>query len=128
MVWNTMLALVPLGLALLLFANRARRLGFLWWIGLAAFVAFLPNAPYVLTDLIHLRGDTIALRSTGVHPALLHAEYAVFLIVGVACYAGSLELLRRFVKANGWSARLAFLVEFSLHALCSVGVLLGRVA
>jgi uncharacterized membrane protein len=129
MVWNTMLAGIPFGLALLLFlpAHRRRRSPF-WWFGFATFVAFLPNAPYVLTDIIHLRGDAFAIRETEAHASLLYVEYAVFFIVGVACYVGSLELLRRYLLAQGWRPRTAFAIELTLHALCAVGVLLGRVA
>src|SRR5262245_32830462 len=100
MAWNTMLAVIPFVLALTLFvpASRRPRTPF-WWIGLAAFVAFLPNAPYVLTDIIHLRGDAIRIRETEAHASLLYVEYAVFFVVGVACYVGALELLRRFLLA-----------------------------
>src|SRR4029077_10976112 len=52
---NPVLALVPLGLAALLFRRSMNRSP-LWWLGVVAFVAFLPNAPYVLTDVIHLQG------------------------------------------------------------------------
>jgi uncharacterized membrane protein len=50
---NLFLAAVPFILAAFLFVPpRARTAG--WWIGVGTFVAFLPNAPYVLTDVIHL--------------------------------------------------------------------------
>ena len=55
MLWNTFLALIPFALSLWLFKGRGsgnRRLD--WWIGCIVFIAFLPNAPYVLTDIIHL--------------------------------------------------------------------------
>jgi uncharacterized membrane protein len=56
------LALVPLGLALVVFRPRAR-LRVAWWIGAGLFVAFLPNAPYVLTDLVHLGRDWDVVRA-----------------------------------------------------------------
>ena len=46
------LALIPFLLALLLF-RFAKLPGLLWWPFFAVFVLFLPNAPYVLTDVIH---------------------------------------------------------------------------
>ena len=56
MVWNTFLAAVPLVLALVLFQpGRNRTKG--WWFGAVTFVLFLPNAPYLLTDVVHLFGD-----------------------------------------------------------------------
>jgi uncharacterized membrane protein len=129
MVWNTMLAAMPLGFALLLFRPvQPPRRGAVWWIGFVAFIAFLPNAPYVLTDIIHLRGDVFAMHATDGHVSLLYLQYSVFFLVGVAIYAASLELLRRFLLARGWNARQALAVELALHALCAVGVLLGRFA
>src|SRR5579871_2967659 len=55
MVWNLFLAWIPFGLALLLFAAyRARRSALeLVAIGVA-WLVFLPNAPYMLTDFVHL--------------------------------------------------------------------------
>lgn len=50
MVWNTVLALVPLALSITLFSPARRIRSVSWWVGLAAFFAVLPNAPYVLTD------------------------------------------------------------------------------
>jgi uncharacterized membrane protein len=54
MVWNSLLALVPLALALVVFRRGARTGTFWWRAGVAIFVVMLPNAPYVLTDVIHL--------------------------------------------------------------------------
>ena len=56
MVWNTLLALVPLCLAIPLLTAQRRR-GAFWWFGVTMGIAFLPNAPYVLTDIIHLLAD-----------------------------------------------------------------------
>src|SRR4051812_24343730 len=53
MVWNLALAAVPVFLAMALF-RPGRRHGVGWWLGTALFVLFLPNAPYVLTDVVHL--------------------------------------------------------------------------
>ena len=48
MVWNLILASVPLALAVPVFRHRGpRRVG--WWLGLGLLVLFLPNAPYVVT-------------------------------------------------------------------------------
>jgi uncharacterized membrane protein len=50
--WNLILAWVPLGFALLPFENYTplKRLGVI-----VAWLLFFPNAPYIITDLIHLR-------------------------------------------------------------------------
>ena len=51
--WNLFLALIPLVLASILFRARVRP-GPIWWLGLAVFILFLPNAAYVLTDVVQL--------------------------------------------------------------------------
>src|SRR4051812_34793849 len=55
LVWNLWLAWVPLLVALLLYAAYRRRhtLAELLALG-AAWLVFLPNAPYMLTDFVHL--------------------------------------------------------------------------
>ena len=50
------LAAVPAILAVPLFWGTHRRTPF-WWLGVVVFALFLPNAPYVVTDIIHLRLD-----------------------------------------------------------------------
>ena len=50
--WNFFLAFVPFVLSLYLFRRETRR-GWLWWPLLLVFIAFLPNAAYTLTDIIH---------------------------------------------------------------------------
>jgi uncharacterized membrane protein len=124
MAWNLFLALVPLAIAVSLFARpRARTVG--WWLGLGAFVAFLPNAPYVLTDVIHLVEDTRATSSPAVVSFALMPQYAVFFLVGFEAYVLSLLLVGRYLRRVGL-ARWIVPVEVALHALCAVGVHLGR--
>jgi uncharacterized membrane protein len=121
---NLLLAALPFILALVLFVpGRPRTVA--WWLGLGTFVVFLPNAPYVLTDIIHLSGQ---IRRTGstLHAGLLVAEYAAFMAVGLALYGGCLFLLRRRLQAEGFE-RWRWPAELALHALCSVGIFLGRV-
>src|SRR5690242_9088327 len=96
MVWNTFLALLPLALAIVLFRpERVAARGRLWWIGVAAFVALLPNAPYVLTDVVHL---IAAVRQTHSHEAValfVLPAYAAFFFIGVESYALCLRKVRR---------------------------------
>jgi uncharacterized membrane protein len=126
--WNLVLALVPLGVAWRLFSRDRPRLSPWWWVGAAAFVAFLPNAPYVMTDMLHLRGDLAAVRGRDRAVTVLLVQYSVFVLTGVAAYAGSLELLRRFLHKRGLPPRAVTVVQFALHGSCAIGVLLGRFA
>ncbi len=53
MVWNLYLAAIPAVVALLLFRRPASR-SVAWFAGFGVWLLFLPNAPYVLTDVVHL--------------------------------------------------------------------------
>ncbi|MEY2474796.1 MAG: hypothetical protein QOG87_111 [Actinomycetota bacterium] len=124
MAWNLMLALVPLLLACLLFLHRGRRT-VAWWLVLGTFVAFLPNAPYVLTDVIHLVDDARTTSSDLVVSLALIPQYAAFFLVGFEAYVLSLLLLGRYLRRTG-RARWVAPVELGLHTLCAVGIHLGR--
>jgi len=125
MVTDLALALLPLLLAAALFRTRHRR-GPIWWLGVALFIAFLPNAPYVLTDLIHLGPSVRAAPSRRIVILGLLPLYAMFLLVGVESYVLCIRLLRREFVRLQWRWR-AVAVEAMLHVLCILGVVLGRV-
>ena len=184
MTWNTFLALVPLGLALILFhrMSRAMRITLvvasvlmgpaalvgavllwskgsygmiplvvgglivvgvallldraivperpwsspLWWGGVVLFVLFLPNAPYVLTDLIHLIEDVDSgIFSRRAIVGALVPLYAVFCFIGFEAYTLSLLAVRGFLRRSGW-ASWSIPVELTLHAVCAVGIFMGR--
>jgi len=120
---NVLLAAVPFLLALVLFVPRRPRT-FAWWIGVGTFVAFLPNAPYVLTDVVHLRSQVQAAQ-TDLQVAGLFVEYGVLMLTGVVLYGASLAILRRTLAMEGL-ARWRWPAELALHAVCSIGIFLGR--
>jgi uncharacterized membrane protein len=127
MAWNLVLAMVPAALAVALFRGRDRVGGPLWWSGLAAFVLMLPNAPYVVTDLIHLRRDVTHASVDGSVVLGVLPLYALFVAVGFACYGIALSLLTGFAARAGWRWP-ALRIELAVHLVVSVGVVLGRVA
>jgi uncharacterized membrane protein len=121
MYWNLTLAAVPAVLALVLFRRQARA-GVAWWIGVGVFVAFLPNAPYVLTDVKHYAFD-VAMH--GRHDAITH--YLVLFGAGLAAYVVSMWRCTRFLALRGASASVVVAVNLAACGLCAVGVYLGRV-
>jgi len=103
MTWNLFLALVPLALSFWLFRQRVKPKHNhspalthkvyphpLWWLGLLVFIAFLPNAPYVLTDIIHLIHDIRRTNSIWVITLVLIPQYLLFIIAGFEAYVISL--------------------------------------
>lgn len=55
LVWNLFLAFIPLGIAYLIKEYRFFQHRFIYYPTLAVWLLFLPNAPYILTDLLHLQ-------------------------------------------------------------------------
>lgn len=120
LVWNLFLAWVPYGVTLglrSLHDRRARSLSlvpfFLVWLG------FLPNAPYLVTDFIHLRFRDGA-------PLWFDAVMlASFAWAGVGLGAASLRGGSRIVRARGgaWAAA-AFVPLVALAT--GFGIYLGR--
>lgn len=58
LVWNLFLAIVPLGISYFIYTYyeyRNRRIGLLFFILLVVWLLFFPNAPYIVTDFVHLR-------------------------------------------------------------------------
>lgn len=123
MTWNLFLAIVPVAIGALVF--RRRGTGVLWWIGVAAFVVFLPNAPYVLTDVLHFSEDVRATRSDWVVVFGLMPQYGLFLLVGLGAYALALWQVAGWLRRHGRAA-LVPAIELVLHGLSAVGIYLGR--
>jgi uncharacterized membrane protein len=124
MIWNVLLATVPVGLALVLFRRRERGSSFVWWCGFGAWVLFLPNAPYILTDVVHMVDDVQATPSR-LRAYEILGVYGVFFAVGLASYVISLQLFRRFMHRVA-PPRIVAPVMLTLHGLCVVAMYLGR--
>jgi uncharacterized membrane protein len=123
MLWNLFLAAIPAVLALVLFTLPARR-GVAWWTGLGIWVLFLPNAPYLLTDVVHMVHD-IRRAHTDTWAYLVIATYAVLFALGLASYALSLQLFRWHLHRTTRSAFVAPTIIL-VHALCVIAMYLGR--
>ena len=118
--WNLFLAWVPFVCALIISALSERRhswpltvpLGVVW-------LLFLPNAPYLLTDLVHLGPVREAPFWFDV---LLLASFAVNgLLLGFAALAMVQQVVvRRFGPRWGWT------LAFGALGLCGYGIYLGR--
>ncbi|HZQ16843.1 MAG TPA: DUF1361 domain-containing protein [Gaiellaceae bacterium] len=118
LLWNLVLAWIPFVLGVALLWAYRRGLPLLHLLALAAaWLLFLPNAPYVLTDFVHLGPDhrlfdTILIGSFAL--TSLSLGFASLLLV-------QLVTTRAAGAAAGWCVALASLF------LSSVGIYLGRV-
>jgi uncharacterized membrane protein len=128
MTWNLILALIPMYLAARLFRRpeAVRPASVVWWMGVVLFVIFLPNALYVLTDLIHLYEDVPAASTRWRMAFVIVPQYILFCAIGFGAYVTSVIWLGRTFQARGWGPHRITALELSTHLACAIGVYLGR--
>jgi uncharacterized membrane protein len=120
LVWNLLLASIPVAAALMfrraLSAGRARASAAVWAV---AWLAFLPNAPYIATDLMHLRPRSFV---------PLWYDVAMLLscaITGIILGYVSIEEVQRAVRSRV-SAAAAWVGIAAVLFLSAFGIYLGR--
>lgn len=96
-----------------------------WWLTFLVFISFLPNAPYVLTDVIHLIDDIRAGYSIWIITLALIPLYLLFMFVGFQAYVLSLMHMGEYMRRQGW-VKLIFVAELVVHGLSAIGIYLGR--
>jgi uncharacterized membrane protein len=121
LVWNLFLAWIPLLLALAIYDGARRGVSGSWLLALSAlWLLFLPNAPYLTTDLKYLREFHAA-------PKWFDATMAgTAAFTGVALGSISLVLVHSVARGR-FGAFPAWVGVWAVLALSSVGVFLGRV-
>jgi uncharacterized membrane protein len=131
--WNLFLAFIPLVLSVFLFRRspfvktpiERRHRSLFWWLGVAVFVAFLPNAPYILTDIIHFVRWVRAGASIWVVTLIYVPLFILFLGAGFEAYVMSLMNAGHYLKQRGLR-QYVFPMELTLHGLSAIGIFLGR--
>jgi len=96
-----------------------------WWGGFFWFIAFLPNAPYVLTDIIHLIRQIKEGNSVWIVTLALIPQYLAFMLAGFGAYVLSVMNLGYYLKQQGWG-KFILVTEITIHALSAIGIYLGR--
>ncbi len=121
MIWNLFLAWIPLGMAFV--AYRLHQTRNRWGFLIAGFaliwLLFLPNAPYMLTDLIHMRYRDEAL-----------VWYDLMLLLwfawtGIMLGLGSIYLMQEIVT-DLLGAFAGWVIAIISIGLTSFGIYLGR--
>lgn len=122
--WNLFLAFIPLALSVWLYRSQVKSRSLLWWAGFAVFIAFLPNAPYLLTDIIHLiRGTRYV--ATWVIALFFFPLHMAAILLGFEAYVVSLINQAFYLKRIGLQ-HLTLWTELLTHGLCAIGIYLGR--
>jgi uncharacterized membrane protein len=118
LVWNLILAWVPLVFAIAAYSRARQRVDLSVAVLLIPWLLFFPNAPYLLTDFIHL----------GEGPAPLWYDalmLSAFAWTGLLLAFGSLYLVQMIVR-RAFGRTVAWLAVLSALGLASVGVYVGR--
>jgi uncharacterized membrane protein len=123
-IWNLFLAFIPFALSFYLFRLPVLR-NLWWWTSLLIFIAFLPNAPYVLTDSIHIVELSLENYPYWAIVLILIPQYMLFICLGFEAYVISLVKLEQYLT-NFIAPKYLTLVNAIAHSLCIVGVYIGR--
>ncbi len=123
--WNLFLAFIPLALSYWLFCRKSQARSILWWVAFLVFIAFLPNAPYLLTDIIHLIKAIRDYYSVWIITLVLIPPHLIAILAGFEAYVLSLMNLGQYFKQQGVS-KFVLPAELITHAMCAIGVYLGR--
>jgi uncharacterized membrane protein len=124
-VWNLILAFIPLVLSLGLFRYAKGRPGPIWWLGFLTFAAFLPNAPYLLTDIIHTVQAAQSPYSIWVIVLVFIPLHVIAIVSGFEAYVISLINLGHYLRRWG-QERWIGIAELLTHLLCAIGIYVGR--
>jgi uncharacterized membrane protein len=124
--WLVLLATICLGLSFSIFQRKQSTRSWLWWLGFVIFVAFLPNAPYLLTDIIHLiRGTSSGHIATWIVALVFIPLHLSAIVLGFEAYVISLINQGVYLKRHQMK-QFILPTELLMHGLSAVGIYLGR--
>ena len=118
--WNLFLAFVPWAIAtLVVLSQRLRSSKIMLAVLIAAWLLFFPNAPYILTDLFHLRLNSSM--PVWFDLTLILSFAWTGLLFGFLSLWDIGSVLREYLK-NGWVTAISVFLLF----LGSFGIYIGR--
>lgn len=123
--WNLFLAYIPFVLSFWLFRRRVMTRSLLWWIVYIVFIAFLPNAPYMLTDIIHLMDAIRDGYSVWILTIIFVPLHAFAMLAGFQAYVVSVMNQSHYLVKAG-AKHYVTASELMIHALAAIGIYLGR--
>ncbi|MCP4180014.1 MAG: DUF1361 domain-containing protein [bacterium] len=119
------LALIPLFIALIIFLPKYRKRNIIWWLGFIIFIVFLPNAPYALSDYIHLLGAMDYSHNKIFVYFILIPIYILYIILCFEAYVISVSFFTHYIKIHS-GQKWIFKLEFLINILCAIGIFFGR--
>ncbi len=115
--WNLFLAYLPYFFMKRLAITKSRRVKFLL---VVLSVLFLPNAPYILTDLFHLHKNLIAPMWFDL---ILISSFA---LLGLLYFVVSYKLILKYLKENIRTKTLFYTSKIFILLSSGYGIYLGR--
>ena len=118
LVWNLVLAFIPLGISSYILGHPKLKKPFVL-ILLIVWLLFLPNAPYIITDFIHLQRS---------HTAFIWLDVLVigsFAFVGLTAFYLSISNFKVII-ATHFKVKLLKPLLVLIYFLCGFGIYLGR--
>ncbi len=119
MLWNLGLAVVPMFAAFFVESASEKKVQLKLWLGIAAWLLFFPNAPYMITDLFHLR------------PRIsVPVWYDLFLLISFAWNGLLIAYISLFIVHEKVRKIYGFTFSWAFSVIClflsAFGVYLGR--
>jgi len=134
--WNIFLAFVPFFISLFIFKknnweNSKFPLKFLLVIFFILFYFFLPNSPYVLTDIIHLVRQIKDYRYFSLSDneiiVFLIPQYLIFIFLGFSFYVLSFQRMLHFLMECNFDIVTIWIIKIINPFLMAIGIFLGRI-
>ena len=124
--WFAAIIAFTLGMSFWLFRKEKTFKSLLWCLGFVTFICFLPNAPYVLTDIIHLiRGTSSGVTPTWVVALFWIPLHVTAIALGFEAYVLSILNLNDYLRERA-GQHWILPTELTIHFLSALGIYLGR--
>lgn len=133
LIWNIFLAWLPFYFSLI-YTNYKFRINFCQYIIGLLWLVFYPNAPYILTDFIHL--SKYKFYENKSYEIIFSLDFAIwydfflisiFVIIGLVLSFISLSIMHKYIKEK-YNYILGWLFILIICMLSSFGIYLGRFA
>ena len=132
--WNLFLASIPVIISFIIFRKKLWEKPSLLRIPLAfcivIFYFFLPNSPYVITDIIHLVRqikDYKYFRLSDNHIiVLLIPQFLLFIFIGFSFYVIAFQKMIHLLLEFKWKIAIIWIIKIINPLIMSIGIFLGR--
>lgn len=132
--WNLFLAVIPFLISLVVFKykfwEKPSMIRLPLALGIALFYFFLPNAPYVLTDIIHLVRQIKDYRYFKLTDndiiVFLIPQFFLFIFIGFSLYVLAFQNMIRLLAEFRWNPIIILIIKILNSFFMSIGIFLGR--